>query len=82
MIERGREIVRVPVTDQYGNTLIAEAYNGMLPEDMLILLMEQAISLKSIEVEGDARTEEWHGPNDKLQEAICQGVTATPLERG
>ena len=79
---RQREVITVSVDDPVEGRTILEAYNNALPEEVLYLLMEQAITLRLEGFDEDNREERWHGPNEQVQGLLCKGSAAVPLEEG
>jgi hypothetical protein len=76
---RQREVVSTEVRGTDGRTLQVQAYHGMLPEDLLVLLSQQSISLRLRgQTSREAMSRMWHGPNEQIQQVLTQGA----LSRG
>ena len=78
---RDRRVVKISVTDRDGTNIVATSYDGILPEEMLELLMEQAMSMIAQQFTENNIDAEWHGPGEKVQEAICRGLPSVPVRR-
>ena len=74
MSDRKREVVEAKVKDSQGKTLHVSAYLGMLPEDVLVLLSQQSVMLRT---RGNkTRTDlsaVWHGPSEQIQTVLTNG---------
>ncbi len=70
MAYRERDIVQLDISTSSGEALKAEVYVGMLPEDMLTILMRQQILRLRI------GAVEWVGPDEKIQELMVGGYSS------
>lgn len=73
-MSRKREVIEAKIKDTRGKTLHVSAYLGMLPEDALVLLCQQSVSLRSRGLKTrEEMSSYWHGPNEQVQKVITSG---------
>lgn len=73
---RARNVLFAEVTDSRGERLLVEVYDGMLPDDMLVLLCQQSVMLRANYPQSDQRRSEmWEGPSEEIQKAIVEGLS-------
>lgn len=70
MTYRERDIVQLDISTAFGDTLNVSVHVGMLPEDMLTILMRQQI------LRLRAGVVEWTGPDEKIQELMVGGYSS------
>jgi len=80
MASRQRRAVTIKVNDGNRGSFIVTAYEGMLPEEMLTLLMEQRLTLRARNLDDTAVEQVWHGPSENIQRALTSGLTSTPQD--
>ncbi|MCA8940417.1 MAG: hypothetical protein KDB07_11435 [Planctomycetes bacterium] len=78
---RKREVITATVEDSRIGKTIITAYNGLLPEEALLLLMEQNITLR---LRGNSsrtsRENVWHAMSEDVQNVLVRGIAGAPVE--
>lgn len=80
-LSRRREAVTVAVPDGSGGRTVVTAYHGMLPEELLLEMMHQSVTLQIHQIEGADKEKVWHGPDEAIQAAVLSGLAAAPVEK-
>lgn len=80
MTDRQRRAVTVKVNDGVSGSYIVTAYEGMLPEEMLQLLIEQRLTLHARKLDDTDVKRVWHGPSENIQQALTGGLASSSQE--
>lgn len=75
---RTREAVNIQVTDAFGNRTNVSVFQGLLPEDMLEILMKQRLIFRTHQAADDEIESNWTGPDEKIQRLLCSGYSSVP----
>jgi hypothetical protein len=74
MADRRRQSISVKVDTGVRGNMIVTAYEGILPEEILLLLTEQSLIFHMQRLTPETKAAIWHGPSIDIQRAIVSGI--------